>query len=223
MKRLGDDVWQLSGFPSNAVNAYFAGGVLFDSGIKSQGGSYLKQLKGFAVAVHALTHGHGDHQGSSAQICRTLSIPLACPSREADAIETRDIGSLLPKNPVAQLIARNMAGPAVPVARRLTEGDEIGGFRVIDVPGHSPGHVAYWREADRTLILGDVLTNVNIFTMTPGLHQPPRVFTVDRAQNRRSVKRLLELGLEPALVCFGHGAPLRDPKRFTDFIRNLPA
>ena len=222
MKRLADDLEQLSAFPPNAVNAYFAGGVLFDAGIKARAGGYLKQLRGRAVEAHALTHGHGDHQGSSARICRELGIPLACPALEADAVERRQIGLLLPKNPIAQLIAAAMAGPAVPVTRRLVEGDQVGGFRVIDTPGHSPGHVVYWRERDRVLILGDVLTNVNIFTMIPGLHQPPGVFTVDAARNRRSAKRLLELGIEPALVCFGHGAPLRDPKRFADFIRKLP-
>jgi glyoxylase-like metal-dependent hydrolase (beta-lactamase superfamily II) len=39
----------------------------------------------------------------------------------------------------------------------------------------------------------------------------------DPAQNRDSARRLA--ALEPALVCFGHGPPLRDPsslRAFTD-------
>jgi glyoxylase-like metal-dependent hydrolase (beta-lactamase superfamily II) len=98
----------------------------------------------------------------------------------------------------------------------------VGGFRVIDVPGHSPGHVAYWRESDQVLILGDVLTNMNLFTTLPGLHEPPRFFTVDPAMNRRSARKILELGLEPSLVCFGHGPPLQDTEKFLAFLRRLP-
>ncbi len=222
MKRLADDVEQLGGFPPNAVNIYFAGGVLFDSGTKDRRSSILKELRGRTVEAHALTHGHADHQGSSASVCQALGVPLACGPMEADALASGAIGPLSPSNFFAQFVARNLAGPACPVARRLSEGDEIGGFRVVDIPGHSPGHVAYWRELDRVLILGDVLMNMNLFTLQPGLHQPPSFFTVDPARNRRSARRLVELGIEPDLACFGHGPPLRDPKAFTDFILALP-
>ena len=222
MKKLADDVEQLSDFPPNMVNAYLAGGVLFDSGVRLKQAHTLKQLSGRAVEVHALTHGHGDHQGASALICQSRNIPLVCGANEADAVASGRTGTLLPNNFITQTIIRRLAGPACPVARRLVEGDEVNGFRVIDVPGHSPGHVAYWRERDRTLILGDVLTNMGIPTMIPGLHEPPRVFTVDPARNRRSARRLVELGIEPALVCFGHGPPLRDPAAFKKFILALP-
>jgi hydroxyacylglutathione hydrolase len=88
------------------------------------------------------------------------------------------------------------------------------------VPGHSPGHVAYWRESDRVLILGDVLNNMNLVTGIPGLREPPVAFTTDPAQNRESARRLA--ALEPALVCFGHGPPLRDTRRLVDFAESLP-
>ena len=221
MHRLAADVEQLGGFPPNAVNAYFAGGVLFDTGTPDRARGILRELAGRPVEAIALTHGHGDHKGSAARLQASWNVPLACGAREADAIATGDTTSLTPANFVAQFVAKNLSGPACPVARRLVEGDEIGGFRVIDVPGHSPGHVCYWRESDRALILGDVLTNMNIFTMIPGLHEPPRVFTVDVAANRRSARKLVELGIEPALVCFGHGPPLRDPSAFTAFIKRL--
>jgi glyoxylase-like metal-dependent hydrolase (beta-lactamase superfamily II) len=102
----------------------------------------------------------------------------------------------------------------------LREGDEVAGFEVLDAPGHSAGHVAYWRESDRTLVLGDVLNNMNLLTAVPGLHQPPDFFTPDPERNRDSARRLAEL--EPALVCFGHGPPLRDTRKFVDFVSALP-
>ena len=78
---------------------------------------------------------------------------------------------------------RFWVGPPHPVARALVEGDEVAGFTVLEVPGHSPGHVAYWRESDRTLILGDVLNGMNLLTGRRGLQEPPAVFTPDPARN----------------------------------------
>lgn len=101
----------------------------------------------------------------------------------------------------------------------LTEGDDVAGFQVIDAPGHSAGHIALWRAEDRTLILGDVLFHMSMFTGFPGLHEPPRLFTIDPARNRDSARKLAPL--EPSLVCFGHGAPLRDTKRFVRFVEGL--
>ena len=50
--------------------------------------------------------------------------------------------------------------------------------------------MAYWRESDRVLILGDVLNNVNVTTGIPGLNDPKPYLTADPEQNRRSAKRL---------------------------------
>jgi glyoxylase-like metal-dependent hydrolase (beta-lactamase superfamily II) len=96
----------------------------------------------------------------------------------------------------------------------------VAGFTVLDTPGHSAGHVSYWRESDRTLICGDVFTNMNFITGIPGLHEPPEMFTPDPARNRESMRRLA--ALEPKLVCFGHGPPLRDPAKLRAFASTLP-
>jgi len=43
---------------------------------------------------------------------------------------------------------------------------------VIDAPGHSAGHVVFWRESDRVLIIGDVLANMDQYTGIPGCTSP---------------------------------------------------
>jgi glyoxylase-like metal-dependent hydrolase (beta-lactamase superfamily II) len=101
----------------------------------------------------------------------------------------------------------------------LREGDSVAGFEVLHVPGHSAGHLAFWREADRVLVLGDVLNNIDVMTGIRGLHEPKWFFTPDPAENRRSARRLAPL--EPALVLFGHGAPLRDTGKFVRFAEGL--
>ena len=222
MKDIADGVEQLGGFPPNAVNIYLADGVLIDSGTRFDRGRILRQLRGRDVKAHALTHAHPDHQGSSRAVVDALNIPLWCGAGDADAVENGSLLSGMPSNPICRVSNRIASGPACPVSRRLREGDEVGGFRVLDVPGHSPGHVAFWRESDGILILGDLLFNMSLLTLWPGLREPPKVFTPDPARNQRSARRLVELGLEPKVICFGHGPPLRDTGKFLDFIRRLP-
>ena len=121
------------------------------------------------------------------------------------AEDARLIKERQPDHVMNRINWRLYAGPGHPVDRRLREGDEVAGFQVLDVPGHSAGHVAFWRESDRVLVLGDVLNNMNLKTGVPGLHEPPEMFTPDPARNRESARRLG--ALEPSLVMFGHGPP----------------
>jgi glyoxylase-like metal-dependent hydrolase (beta-lactamase superfamily II) len=99
---------------------------------------------------------------------------------------------------------------------RLREGDEVGGFRVVETPGHTAGHISFWREQDPVLVVGNVMANMSIWTGMPVLREPERIFTPDPAMNRRSAIRLAEL--EPKLLCFGHGHPLRDLRKLLSFI-----
>ena len=220
MHEIAPDFYHLALMPRSSVNAYVAGGVLFDAGTPRDAKKILRALRGQSVTAHALTHAHPDHQGASHAVCEALGLPLWCGEGDAEAMTSGDLRPVMPDNWIARFM-RSQAGPAHPVARRLREGDEVGGFTVIETPGHSPGHVVYWRERDRTLILGDVLNGMNLLTTIPGLREPPRVFTPDPAQNRASARKLL--GLAPNLVVFGHGPPLRDPARFRDFVSSLAA
>jgi glyoxylase-like metal-dependent hydrolase (beta-lactamase superfamily II) len=218
VKRLADGLRMLSGFPPSAINVYLMGDVLVDAATRHAGRRILRQLGGHRVSTHALTHAHPDHQGASREVCERLGIELWCGERDADAMESGDLGQK--DHAINKLITWAWAGPPYPVARRLREGDEVAGFQVLDVPGHSPGHVAYWRESDRTLIAGDVLNNMNVMTGIRGLHEPRVEFTTDPVRNRESARRLA--ALEPALVCFGHGPPLRDTAKLVSFVESLP-
>src|SRR5919204_87872 len=127
MKRLAKDVWHLDTIRiPNAVNAYLLG--------------------------DALIHAHPDHQGSSAEICTRLGVPYWVGERDVDAAEDPNlIRGRQPDHPVANFYVRIFTGPGHKVDRALREGDEVAGFRIIDAPGHSAGHVVFWREADGVL------------------------------------------------------------------------
>jgi len=221
MKQLADDVFLLDGWPPNAINVYLVGDVLIDAATRQAERRILRQIAGRSLSAHALTHAHPDHQGSSHAICERLGLPLWCGQGDVPAMETPGgIAASQAPGWVNAFQRRFWTGPPHPVARALVEGDEVAGFTVLETPGHSRGHVAYWREADRVLILGDVLNNINVRTGIPGLHEPPDVFTPDPPRNRLSARRLAEL--RPRLTCFGHGAPLRDPGKLADFTARMP-
>jgi glyoxylase-like metal-dependent hydrolase (beta-lactamase superfamily II) len=204
MRTLALDVHQLRGMPPHAIIVYLVGDVLVDAGTASARRRILRELAGRELAAHLVTHAHADHFGSSHAVCEQLGLPLWTGERDAEAVEA---GRQVPTpTHLGELLSRMPMPPGHPVARRLREGDTVGaGFSVLDVPGHSPGHIALWRAADRTLIAGDVFFNL------PRLGPPPRFLTVDPEANRASMRRLADL--RPALVLFGHGPPLRDLDR----------
>jgi glyoxylase-like metal-dependent hydrolase (beta-lactamase superfamily II) len=141
-------------------------------------------------------------------------LELAC--HEADVPAMEGIGPMLPKNFIVNVLGRFIAGPAHKVSRVLREGDKIAGFRVIHAPGHTPGHVIYFRESDRVAIVGDVLVNMSFVTARPGLRLPPAQFCVDPMQNFRSAEMLAKL--QPSLIGFGHGPPLTQSEKLYSFI-----
>jgi glyoxylase-like metal-dependent hydrolase (beta-lactamase superfamily II) len=216
MKQLADGVWQLSGFPPNGINVFVLEDVLIDASTRHATRRILRQVKDHELSAHALTHAHPDHQGASHNVCERLGIPFWAGEADADAAETPDlIGERQPDHFMAQLFFKTCTGPGHPVDRKLVEGDEVAGFKVLHVPGHSAGHVAFWRESDGVLVAGDVFNSANPFTGIPGLRLPYDFFSPDPAENRRSAKRLGQL--EPKLVLLGHGPPYRDTKKFVDF------
>jgi len=221
VRQLAAGVWQLKGRPPNGINVYLVEDVLIDAASRRAGKRILSQLEGREVNAHALTHAHPDHQGASAEVCDALGIPYWVGAVDVPLAEDLDkMKATQAPHPLNRLIMKYWCGPARHVDRHLHEGDEVAGFRVLDVPGHSPGHIAYWRESDRVLIIGDVLNNMDVVTGIPGLRDPKPYFTADPAENRRSARKLARL--EPKLVLFGHGAPLRDTRKFVDFVNGLP-
>ncbi len=219
MNLLAPGVWQLRGFPPHLFNVYLVEDVLIDAATRWGRPRILRQLRGRPLSLVALTHCHPDHQGAARAVCRQFRVPLACHEADVPVMEGRV--AMRPDNRLMRLGVRFWAGSPHRVARPLREGDTVAGFRVVHAPGHTPGHVMYFRDSDRVAIAGDVLANVHFLTGRPGLREPPPFFSTDVHQNRLSILRLAEL--EPALVCFGHGPPLREPDQLHHFAARVRA
>ena len=211
MKEIAAGVWQLrSSLIPNTINAYLVGDVLVDAGARMDTGRIIKELNGRKLSAHVLTHAHADHQGASKAVCERFAAPFWVHEGDVRAAEDPEVmRETMPGHPIPRLFWKTFHGPGHPVDRALQEGDEVAGFEVLHVPGHSAGHIALWRESDRTLIAGDVIATIDQVGLFPKLGEPKKFFTPDPARNRESIRRIA--ALRPAVVGVGHGPPLRDP------------
>ena len=95
-----------------------------------------------------------------------------------------------------------------------TDGEVPGmqGWRWIHTPGHTPGHVSFYRESDGVLIVGDAFVTqkqesmLGVISHKQGVFRPPAYFTPDWQAARRSVEDLARL--RPQVVATGHGIPM---------------
>jgi glyoxylase-like metal-dependent hydrolase (beta-lactamase superfamily II) len=85
----------------------------------------------------------------------------------------------------------------------LREGDEVAGWRVLELPGHADGHICL--ERDGVLVAGDHL--LGAITPTVGLYPESRPDPLGDYQ--ASLRRTIEL--EPQIALPGHGAPVDRP------------
>jgi glyoxylase-like metal-dependent hydrolase (beta-lactamase superfamily II) len=88
-------------------------------------------------------------------------------------------------------------------------------WQAVPTPGHTPGHVAFFRARDRVLITGDAVLTVNVDSvrdLLAGKHQaagPPRISTWNWPAAKQSVTALA--GLNPDVLACGHGWPMTGP------------
>ena len=101
----------------------------------------------FSVAAILVTHCHWDHLGGIAPLAHATGAPVYMADREAAVLE--DPAAFYPDQQI----------PPYRADVRLEDGDTIAvaglTFDVVEVPGHSPGHVAF--ATDGALFSGDVL------------------------------------------------------------------
>lgn len=186
------------------------GDVVVDAGFPWSRGRLARFMDGRGVAEHVVTHAHGDHVGSTAWLCEHTGAPLAMSAIEADAFEHGDIASH--SGAVARLLIAPLGHSRRPVDRRLREGDSVGSFIVVSQAGHSPGLLAFWREADRTLIVGDGPINLSKDPCNPRWLRLPQMLDDNPSAAVAARRRLAEL--EPELIISTHGHPIRGVDRW---------
>jgi glyoxylase-like metal-dependent hydrolase (beta-lactamase superfamily II) len=200
--------------------------VLIDAGLPGASSWILRAAEerfgpGARPASIVLTHGHFDHVGSLRALSERWNIPVFAHRLELPYLTGRS--AYPPPDPTVgggAMSALSRFYPRGPFdftawVRPLPDDGSVPnmpGWSWIHTPGHTPGHVALFRESDRTLIAGDAFVTTRqesamaAITYKPEIHGPPAYFTPDWNAARRSVQRLAEL--RPRRVVTGHGLPL---------------
>jgi glyoxylase-like metal-dependent hydrolase (beta-lactamase superfamily II) len=209
------------------VNFYLVeadGGLtLVDAGLPAFYGELeaLLRSRGRTVAdidALLLTHAHGDHVGIAERV-RGEGVPVRIHERDAEQARTaknhpREGGMLryFRHGTTWRLLAMGMrAGALKPVkiaeVTPIGEGalDVPGRPRVIETPGHSPGHVVFHFAEQGALIAGDALCTWNPLTGRPGPQIMPGAFSFSNAQAMESLGRIEPI--EAGALLVGHGDP----------------
>jgi glyoxylase-like metal-dependent hydrolase (beta-lactamase superfamily II)/predicted ester cyclase len=212
-------VWVVQGQPGRC-NVYLIenpgeqGGVtLFDAGARTMTRAVASagaKLGGITRVV--LGHGHTDHRG----VAPALGVPVLCHPDEVQDAEgsggfrywPANLAGLPPVTKQIQKLLHRYAwdGGPVQIASTVSEGDDISGFRVIDLPGHAPGLIGLWRESDRLALVSDCFYTLDMFGRDCPASVPAETYNYDTAQARASIRKLAEL--EPAVAWAGHAKPI---------------
>ena len=146
---------------SSAINVLLLedddGWTLVDTGTANSAGRIQEAVtalgSGPGLKRIFVTHHHPDHAGGVKGLIEWAPqaesrLPSRRRSSPADAPDE-------PASAFFRPIASRQNVPPAPVAKVLSEGDLVSGFRIISTPGHSLGHVSLLRDADGVLFTAD--------------------------------------------------------------------
>jgi len=169
-----------------------------------------------------LTHAHFDHVGAIDTLLETWDVPVYAHAEELPyATGTLEYpppdptvgGGLMAR--MSALYPRSSTNLSGRVHALAADGTipELPGWRAVHTPGHTAGHVSFFRDIDRALLAGDAFCTTKaesffavVATQRPELHGPPAYFTTDWEAARRSVRHLASLN--PMFLAPGHGQPM---------------
>lgn len=174
-----------------------------------------------------LTHIHPDHSGSALELARLWNLPVYVHPDEMPLASEKLIpeyfnpldrwllAPLMGLMPRRAVEAKRSQPSLADVARAFDPSAGVPGlpdWECVPTPGHTPGHVAFFRKSDGVLITGDALLTVNINSLWDSLLKkqrvsgPPYISTWNWQAAKKSVATLAKL--EPNVLACGHGVPM---------------
>jgi len=159
-----------------------------------------------AVRQIWLTHGDVDHMGSVGALKAASGAEIVAHENDVSLVEghaDRVVGPVALSGIYHWLFnwgIRRIYRPAK-VDQPVKDGDRLGNWLVVHVPGHTPGSVCYYHPGRGIALVGDAINH-----RQGRLGAPPKLFTYDMDQAHASISKIA--GLDFEVCCFGHGPPL---------------
>jgi len=166
-----------------------------------------------------LTHGHFDHVGSIVRLLEEWKdVPVYAHAEEFPFLTGKEAypepdptveGGMLAK--ISKIYPHEPIN-ITPVLLPLPPDGSVptlSEWKWIHTPGHSPGHVSFYRKRDKVLIAGDAFVTVQqdsfykVLVQKEEVHGPPPYLTTDWKAAKKSVELLN--GLKPSIAITGHG------------------
>jgi glyoxylase-like metal-dependent hydrolase (beta-lactamase superfamily II) len=213
---VAEGVWRVTrGFPLR-INVFFvregSGVAVFDSGHKPMGNAVREAADTLGGATRViLGNPHADHRGGAAAI----GAPVQCHAADVEDVEGDggahyfDFGKLpLPVRAATKATFSSWDGGPLHVAGTLSEGDQVGAFEVVHLPGHSEGCIGLWRASDRLAITNDCFALFHPALPFPSKRPrvPHAAFNWSTAHCAESIEKLAALA--PATCWPAHYGPL---------------
>jgi glyoxylase-like metal-dependent hydrolase (beta-lactamase superfamily II) len=187
--------------------------VLVDTGLPTHAKDIERLLSELGIGSGGLdaillTHRHLDHAGSAERLRQRFDSRVIVHRADAEAVQGRarlsPVRGLvgLPLGALVSLMDRRVF--RYQPCQQLTaveDGFQLDAdFRLVHLPGHTPGHSGWHYAPADVIFCGDAARN------TGGrLDGPSRLFTVDPVRMRSSLRTLA--ALDAQVYCFGHGRP----------------
>jgi glyoxylase-like metal-dependent hydrolase (beta-lactamase superfamily II) len=172
--------------------------TLFDAGLADTAEAVFDGVRKVDVEPERLvvTHGDGDHVGGFDAMVERYGVETWVP--EQTALDTEHDPD-----------------------HRYGDGDRIGRFTAVHVPGHEPDNHALIDEGAGVAVMGDAVSGADQRGLPAGyFHLPPAVYSQDLNEAEANLERLLEFEFDVGLVYHGSSV-LADARekldRYVDF------
>lgn len=206
--------------PNIIANPYLLidseGLTLIDAGMPGSQKKILRYMDGLGYKAQDLkriliTHADFDHVGGLAALKAASGARVFASPVEAQAVaEGHASRPLKPRSRIARLLfdlsARMFKPTPVQVDELIVDGQVfpvLGGLRVVETSGHTPGHISFFAPAYGILFCGD-----SIVPEESGLRGSRGANNWDQAHSDESVRKQAALGA--TIVCSGHGPVVMD-------------